>query len=160
MKTVTIALASLVLLLFIGVAPSLSEDKQKEFEAIGKLTPRELAPLAKAALEKKYPNENWDKYHFPNFVYLKDEVTAGYKIAVKEPELLAKFPCYCFCETMGHKNLSYCYLKGGKLTKGFDPHAAGCNTCNGESMMAFLWNEMGTDLPKMQEAVKRIYEHK
>jgi hypothetical protein len=61
---------------------------------------------------------------------------------------------------MGHKNLSYCYLKGGKLVKGFDSHAAGCNTCNGQSMMAFLWNDLGIEQPKMQAEMKRIFEHK
>lgn len=160
MKTLSILLACAIVLLFLRVDIVSSDDPQKEFEAIGKMTPRDLAPKAKTVLEKKYPNENWDKYHFPKFVYLKDEVTTGYKIAVKEPELLAKFPCYCYCEAMGHKNLSYCYLKGGKLAKGFDSHAAGCNTCNGQSMMAFLWNDLGIEQPKMQAEMKRIFEHK
>jgi len=158
MKTFTIVLACVAVLLLLRVDAARSDDREKDFEAIGKMKTAELAPKAKAALEKKYPNENWEKYHFPKFVYLKDEVTLGYKIAVKEPELLAKFPCYCGCVEAGHKNLSYCYLKGGKLSKGFDSHGAGCNTCNGQSMMAFLWNELGVDLPKMQGAMKEISE--
>ena len=121
----------------------------------------ELAARVKAALEKKYPNEKWEKYHFPKNVYIKDEVTMGYRIAVKEHELLAKLKCYCPCgETLHHENLSWCYLKKGSLKQGFDLHAAGCNTCNAESMMAFLWNDIGVDLPRIQAKLKEIYERK
>jgi hypothetical protein len=160
MKTLTTLLvcASLLLLFQPGVA--LSEDKQTEFEAIGKMKPEELLPRAKALLEKKYPNEDWEKYHFPKYIYVKESATIAYRIGVKEPDLLSKFHCYCFCEKfLGHKNLSWCLLKKGKLSAGFEPHGAGCNTCHYETMMAFLWNDLGIDLPRMQEAMKRIYEH-
>ena len=160
MKTVTALLgcASLLLLFQSGVA--FSTDKQKEFEAIGKMNTEELVLRAKALLEKKYPNEDWEKYHFPRFVYLKEGATVAYKIATKESDLLAKFHCYCSCEKfLGHKNLSWCMLKKGKLSNGFDPHGTVCNTCFDEAMMVFLWNDLGIDLPRMQDAVKRIYMH-
>jgi hypothetical protein len=148
---------SLLLLFQQGIA--FSADKQTEFEAIGKMKPEELVAKAKALLEKKYPKENWEKYHFPNYVYLKESATVAYEIAVKEPDLLAKFHCYCGCEKfLGHKNASWCMLKKGKLSAGFEPHGAGCNTCQYEAMMAFLWNDLGIDLPRMQEAMKRIYD--
>ncbi len=160
MKTLSILLvcASLMILLRPGAADS--ADKQKEFEAIGKMKPAELTSRAKALVEKKYANEDWEKYHFPNYVYLKEPATIAYKIAVKQTDLLSNFHCYCFCEKyLGHKNLSWCMLKGGKLSNGLEPHGAGCNTCHFESMTAFLWNELGIDLPRMQEAMKQIYEH-
>jgi len=160
MKTLRILSVVVIAISLFHTGILFSADKEKEFEAIGKMRGPELAAKAKAVLEKKYPNENWQKYNFPKFVYIKDEVTVGYKIAVKEPELLAKFPCYCFCEAMGHKNLSYCFLKKGTVREGFDPHAAGCNTCTAEAMMAFLWNDLGIELPKMQQAMKQIFEHK
>jgi len=160
MKIFRMVSAFALLFLFLQGGILFSADREKEFEAIGKMKPAELVVKAKAALEKKYPGENWEKYHFPKYVYVKEEVTVGYKIAVKEPELLAKFPCYCFCEAMGHKNLSYCFLKKGTLREGFDSHAAGCNTCYSQATMAFLWNELGIDLPKMQQGMKQIFEHK
>ena len=160
MKTLTALLACASLLLLFHASVAFSADKQKEFEAIGKMKTAELVPRAKALLEKKYPNEDWEKYHFPKFVYLKEGATAAYKIATKEPDLLAKFHCYCGCEKyLGHKNLSWCLLKKGKLSNGFDPHATVCNSCFDEAMMVFLWNDLGIDLPRMQEATKRIYGH-
>lgn len=160
MKSLTALLACASLLLLFQQGDAYSADKQKEFEAIGKMNSAELVPRATALLEKKYPNEDWEKYHFPKFVYLKEGATVAYKIAAKESDLLAKFHCYCGCEKfLGHKNLSWCMLKKGKLSNGFDPHGTVCNVCFDEAMMVFLWNDLGIDLPRMQEATKRIYMH-
>lgn len=111
----------------------------------------------KTALDKKYPGENWGKYKFPKFVYISDAVQTGYKIAVKNPELLAQFSCYCFCEGMGHKNLAYCFLEKGVAGGNFDDHASTCNVCFAQAMMAFLWDEMGATDAEMQKAMKEIY---
>lgn len=81
---------------------------------------------------------------------------AGYKIAIKEPQLLAKFPCYCFCEEMGHKNLAYCFLEKGVLGK-FDDHASSCNICYTQAMRAFLWNELGATEDEILKAFNEIY---
>ncbi len=149
--------ASLLLLFQPGIA--FPADKGKEFDAIGKMNTAELIPRAKALLEKKYRNEDWEKYHFPKYVFQNEGATMAYKIAVKEPDLLSKFLCYCNCKKLfGHENLAYCLLKKGKLSAGFEPHGVVCNTCYDEAMMVFLWNDLGVDLPRMQEATKRIYE--
>ncbi len=149
------------LMLLLTLAPMLSSvafssDKEKEFEQIKKMNVRELMAAAKEALDKKYPGENWEQYKFPKYVYTNDAVQAGYKIAVKEPQLLAKFPCYCFCEEMGHKNLAYCFLKKGVVGK-FDDHASTCNICCTQAMRAFLWNEAGANEEEIQKAFKEIY---
>jgi Protein of unknown function with PCYCGC motif len=147
-----------VLMLLLNTHSLFAQDNEKEFQRIGKMNIRELTPVAKAALEKKYPNEKWEKYNFPKYAYINDSVLVGYKIAIKEPQLLAKFPCYCFCDvTMSHRNLSYCYLAKGTLLGGFDPHGAECTICNGQAVMAFLWQEIGIDVPKMQAAMKPIF---
>lgn len=160
MKTLITSLVWASLLFLLQPQVTFSVDKQKEFEAIGKMNTEQLIPKAKALLEKKYPKEDWEKYHFPNFVFLKEGATIAYKIAAKEGDFLANFHCYCSCEKyLGHKNLSWCMLKKGKLSNGFEPHGVVCNTCFDESMMVFLWEDLGIDLPKMQEATKRIYMH-
>ncbi len=133
-----------------------SSDREKEFTRIGKMGAKELAVEAKAALEKKYPGENWEAYKFPKYVYTNDAVQFGYKIAVKEPQLLGKFPCYCFCEEMGHKNLTYCFLENWAVGK-FDDHASNCNICYTQAMRAFLWNQLGATEDQMQKAMKEIY---
>ena len=71
-----------------------SQDREKDFKEIGKMDLKTLASTAKMGLDRKYPGEDWEKYKFPKFVYISEPVQTAYKIAVKKPELLAKFPCY------------------------------------------------------------------
>jgi hypothetical protein len=158
MKVLKIALLIVVLVLsvlFEGTA--FSSDRVKEIKDIGKMDLKELTSRSKVALDKKYPEENWEKYKFPKFVYISNAVQAGYKIAIKNPELLAKFSCYCFCEGMGHKNLSYCFLEKGVADGKFDDHASDCNICVAQAMMAFLWAEIGATDAEMQKAMKEAY---
>ncbi len=142
-------------ILFESVA--FSQEREKEFKQIGKMDMKRLASRAKMSLDRKYPGEDWEKYKFPKFVYISDAVQTGYKIALKNAELLAKFPCYCFCEGMGHKNLAYCFLENGKAGGKFDDHASGCNICVAQAMTAFLWDEIGATEGEMQKAMKEIY---
>ncbi len=142
--------------LLLWTSYSSAADQEKEFQAVSKMKFKELTERSKAILEKKYPGEQWEKYRFPKYVYINDAVLAGYKIAVKEPDLLAKFPCYCFCEEMGHKNLAYCFLKNGALGQ-FEQHASGCNTCDAEAMQVFLWNELGVPTAKILQGLKEVY---
>ncbi len=134
-----------------------SQGREKEFKEIGKMDPKALASRAQMGLDKKYPGEDWEKYKFPKFVYISEPVQIAYKIAVKKPELLAKFPCYCFCESMGHKNLAYCFLKKGVAEGRFDDHASGCNICVAQALMAFLWDEIGATEAEMQQGMKEIF---
>ncbi len=134
-----------------------SPEKEKEFVGIGKMGERELTRKAQAVLEGKYPDENWEQHRFPKFVYINRAVLTGYKIAVKEPNLLAKFRCYCLCDAMGHKNLAHCFLKNG-IPGNFDDHASECNICYSQAMRGFLWNELGAPDEEMQKAMKDIYD--
>jgi hypothetical protein len=143
-------------LLLIGPFMALASDQEKEIKDLAKLNIKELTARSQALVAKKYGGENWEKFKFPKFVYINDSVQVAYKIAVKEHQLLAHFTCYCFCEEMGHKNLSYCFLKHGTLGK-FDDHAANCNVCDAQTMHAFLMNERGIPIPKIKSALKKIY---
>lgn len=155
MKTIknTILLS---LLLLITAPMVFALDREKEIQNLAKMNLKELTARSQALAAKKYAGENWEKYKFPKYVYINDSVLTGYKIAVKEPRLLAQFTCYCFCEEMGHKNLSYCFLKQGTLGK-FDDHAANCNVCNAQTMHAFLLNELGVPVDRIKIEMKKIY---
>ena len=151
MKTV---LLSLIFLFMANMA--LSADQEKEIQGLAKMNLQELTVRSNALVAKKYQGENWERYKFPKFVYINDSVLVAYKIAVKESKFLAHFTCYCFCEEMGHKNLSYCFLKHGTLGK-FDDHAANCNVCDAQTMHAFLMNEMGVPVDRIKIVLKKIY---
>jgi hypothetical protein len=158
MKVPKITIFTSTLVLFIlshGIV--FPADHKKELDEIGRMDLKQLTPKARIALDKKYPGEDWEKYKFPKYVYINDSVQTAYKIAVKNPELLAKLPCYCFCEPMGHKNLAYCFLKNGVAKGKFDDHASTCNICVTEAMVAFLWVEIGATEAEMQEVMKEIY---
>ncbi len=140
---ITAIVLALVLVSSSTPAFSLSGDQQKEFDRILDLPVATLTEEAGALLEKKYPDENWDSYKFPKYVFTNDSVEVGYMIAVKVPELLKKSQCYCFCEAMGHENLLHCFWKKGKAGKKLDAHGADCKVCWIQAMLAFLWKEMG-----------------
>ena len=150
----------LIVLFMVGIGltgAAFSAEKEKEFEKIKKMKEKELTSRAKEALGKKYPAEKWEQYKFPKYVYTSEAVLAGYKIAVKAPQLLAKFQCYCFCDDMGHKNLSYCFLEKGVIGGKFDDHASTCNICYTQAMRAFLWIDLGATDQEMLQAMKEVY---
>ena len=113
------------MLLLASPAFAMSEAQTKEFNRIASLSMPQLTEETAKAIEKKYPNEDWAKYNFPQFVYTNDSSEMGYRIAVKDPGLLSKITCYCFCDRMGHQNLAYCFLKEGKTGGEFERHASG-----------------------------------
>ena len=138
--------------LFSGSAQALGPEQKAEFDRIANMSMEQLTQAAQKRLKEKYPDEDWEKYDFPSFVYTSDSVETGYKIAVKEPQLLGDvnssdkkviIPCYCFCQAMGHKNLLHCFWKKGRVGEEFDDHAASCNICYGQAMLAFLWHNLG-----------------
>ena len=55
------------------------------------------------------------------------QVREAYRFAIANRELLAAFPCYCGCGSMGHRSNLDCYIKGvradGSLE--FEHHAFG-----------------------------------
>ena len=137
-------------------AAALDEAGQREFRRIGALKPNQLLFRAKGEVEKAFPGEEWKSYGFPRYVYTDESVETGYKIAVKRPELLAKVPCACFCDAMGHKSLAYCFLKGGRPGD-FDDHASTCNICVTQAMLSFLWSRIGANDTEILAGMKELY---
>lgn len=146
----------------------MDKRQQREFDRIAELKMTDLTQEAASLLEKKYPDENWDAWNFPTFVFTSEAVEIGYKIAVKEPELLGNpdlsakdqgIPCYCFCDAMGHKSLLHCFLKEGKVGGEFDDHASGCNICYGQAMLAFLWKNLGASSQEILKGMAERFSH-
>lgn len=107
-----------------GIAFCLDEQRQMEFDRIFKLNIADLTREAALLLNKKYPDEDWNAYRFPSFVFTSEPVEVGYKIAAKEPQSLGgteiavkeqRLPCYCSCEAFGHKSLLHCFWQAGKV---------------------------------------------
>ncbi len=41
-----------------------------------------------------------------------EEVRAMYAFAARHPEVLQYAPCYCGCESVGHRSVRDCFVKG------------------------------------------------
>jgi hypothetical protein len=56
-----------------------------------------------------------------------DVVRAVYMFAADHPEILSRVPCFCGCQTMGHRNNDDCFVASrdpaGRVT-GWVPHGA------------------------------------
>lgn len=162
------SLLSLTLLLLSPLpAWSMTTVQHQQLEKVMTMGMDELTANARRLLEKKYPDENWQRYDFPAYVYTNRAVETGYKIAVKEPELLGRtgltdpqqvIPCYCFCDSLGHKNLLDCFLKGVKPKAEFVIHAAGCKICYGQAMQAFLLHDLGVSHAEIVAGMEHRYQ--
>jgi len=159
-KTTFLLLTGVLLLLTAAPPPAaaMSPAQQKEFDRIMRLGMDGLTEESSKLLDDKYPDENWDQYNFPEFVYSSKSVEIGYKIAVKEPQVLSINRCYCFCDTMGHGSLLSCFWKDGKVGGSFDDHASGCNICYGEAMISFLTKNLGASDAEIQQGLAKKFE--
>lgn len=137
--------------------PAFAAD-QAAFDRILNLSMAELTGEAQDLLDRRYPDENWEAYRFPRYVFTNESVETGYMIAVKEPDLLRQFKCYCFCDTMGHTSLLDCFVKKDSKKLKFDDHGATCNICYGQAMMALLWQEKGFAQERMQAGFEKKFE--
>ncbi|MBO0726534.1 MAG: hypothetical protein J2P52_13100 [Blastocatellia bacterium] len=54
-------------------------------------------------------------------------VRKAYQAAKEIPQTLAQLPCFCYCDSIGHKSLHSCYE---------DDHATGCTTCVDSAIIA------------------------
>jgi hypothetical protein len=165
-KTLTMMTVMLALVVSYNFVWAMDDEQQQKFEQILQLDMQQLTTASQEALERKYPDEDWERYNFPSFVFTSEAVETGYRIAVKEPGLLGTanvsgeqevIPCYCFCDAMGHKNLLYCFWKDGMPGREFDDHAANCNICYGQAMLAFLWNDLGATHDEIIAGMKKRF---
>ncbi|MCC7206666.1 MAG: hypothetical protein IT323_05135 [Anaerolineae bacterium] len=67
-----------------------------------------------------------------NVIYnLPPDVQAAYDFAATHPDELRKYPCYCGCGAMGHRDNLDCYVKSFDENglPIYDRHATGCAIC-------------------------------
>ncbi|MBI3399297.1 MAG: hypothetical protein HY026_08750 [Deltaproteobacteria bacterium] len=68
-----------------------------------------------------------------------------YQIAKEIPEVLDNIYCYCHCQKhSGHKSLLSCYT---------DKHAAFCDVCQNEAIMAYELYKQGKDIQTIKKMV-------
>jgi len=161
-------LLGLIIGLVFGSGPALALDsaQQAKFDHIMDLPMAELSAQARALLNQKYPEEDWGKWHFPDYVTADKTTEASYRIAAVEPALLGianvsdkKFvvPCYCTCERFGHANLLACFWKDGIHGGAFDEHGSQCPVCMRQAFLAFLWADLGASHEEIIQGMEKKF---
>jgi uncharacterized protein with PCYCGC motif len=62
------------------------------------------------------------------------KVRKAYQVAREIPQTLTQLPCFCYCDTVGHKSLHSCYE---------DDHSAGCTVCVDSALLASELKQQG-----------------
>jgi uncharacterized protein with PCYCGC motif len=62
------------------------------------------------------------------------KVRKAYQVAKEIPQTLTQLPCFCYCDTIGHKSLHSCYE---------DEHSAGCTVCVDSALLASELKQQG-----------------
>ena len=75
----------------------------------------------------------------------------AYKVAERNPALLAQLHCYCGCDkTDGHKNLLDCFR---------DKHGASCEICVDEAEEAQRLAQQGTAVEQIRDFLRERFAH-
>ena len=111
-------------------------------------TPR---PASNAAAEVPAHYENPPRTLPPTLAPEKfpGKTREAYQAAKDIPQTLAQLPCYCHCDRgMGHKSLHSCFE---------DDHAAHCDVCVNEAIMAYGMQKQGMTPAQIREQIIAKY---
>ena len=78
----------------------------------------------------------------------KDKVREAYQAAKDHPQLLAQLPCFCYCDTIGHKSLHSCYE---------DDHSTGCTVCIDSALTARQLSKEGKGAKEIRDTLIARY---
>jgi hypothetical protein len=80
-----------------------------------------------------------------------------YEFAAYHPEVLNYVPCYCGCESVGHKSNQSCFVKSrdaqGRVTA-FDSHGTGCTVCIDVARDAMQMYNAGASVKEIRAAIE------
>jgi hypothetical protein len=62
------------------------------------------------------------------------KIRDAYQVAREIPQTLAQLPCFCYCDTVGHKSLHSCYE---------DEHSTSCTVCLDSALVAGQLKKQG-----------------
>ena len=76
--------------------------------------------------------------------FQRGDIRDAYRVAKEIPEVLAQQPCYCYCERKGHRGLLDCFRT---------EHAASCNICIKEALLASEMHRQGKSAEEIRSAI-------
>jgi hypothetical protein len=96
----------------------------------------------------------------PAYVRQTQRTEAAYAFALQTGNVIDWMPCYCGCDTMGHRSNLDCYFKrspAGSTRVAWEEHASYCQICVDITLTAKKLLGDGKSLLAIRQAVDRTY---
>lgn len=83
----------------------------------------------------------------------------AYRYAIANPDELAKYPCYCGCNSIGHTSNLSCYVQEVKQSGEiiFDLHGSGCGVCIDITQDVMRMKRKGMASPEIRRIIDDKY---
>jgi hypothetical protein len=87
-------------------------------------------------------------------------VTAAFQFAAEHPEILSYVPCFCGCQSLGHRGNDECFVKSrdknGDVTE-WEEHGIECAVCIDVATKARQMYASGASVTEIRAAVEKQY---
>jgi len=120
------------------------------------------AQAAAAAVPKPPPNAPHPPLPFiPNGMPRPPEVIAEvYEFAGANPDILEFVPCFCGCETAGHRANAHCFVQSRNpdgTVKAWEPHGMGCAVCIDVARDSMQLHASGASVRDVRSSIESKY---
>ena len=88
-------------------------------------------------------------------------VKAVYTFAARHPEILHYLPCFCGCESRGHRGNDDCFISGRDANgrPQWEEHGVGCGVCLDVGRTAMQMYNSGASLSTIRAAIDGQYRN-
>ena len=136
-----------------------AEGAAAEPHAAAPATGAELAPVE---VVRPDPDAPMPPLPFiPNVAPRPAEVIAeAYEFAGRNPDVLEFVPCFCGCETAGHRSNAHCFVQSRNAdgsVEAWEPHGLGCAVCIDVARDAMQLQASGATVRDVRAAVETKY---
>src|SRR5919106_1232179 len=116
------------------------------------------APAGRPAVQTMKPAPPGALPPMPLSGYLarpREVVAAVYEFAARQPQVLQYVPCYCGCETIGHRGNHDCFIRSrdanGRVQ--WNDHGTHCAVCIDVARDAMMMSNSGVPVPQIRAAI-------
>ncbi len=122
----------------------------------------EPVPAAAVEVTKPDPDAPMPPLPFiPNMVPRPAETIAEvYEFAGRNPDILEFVPCFCGCETAGHRANSHCFVQSRHAdgsVEAWEPHGMGCAVCIDVARDSMQMHASGATVRDIRAAIESKY---
>ena len=122
----------------------------------------EPQPVSTAPVRKPDPDAPMPPLPvIPNMVPRPPQVIAeAYEFAGRNPDVLEFVPCFCGCETAGHRANAHCFVQSRNedgSVAAWEPHGMGCAVCIDVARDSMQLRASGASVGDVRDAVESKY---